>query len=124
MFQLIFGDHDLALKLQFDTEVEDQLIRLVSRDVEANADQEAPSRSDLAEKIVKAITRIVDPATAAPTEKQIKYALGISRELGLRLPADCLKDRAAIAAFLDAHANTYRAQQRKSRVQGSVAKRS
>ena len=120
MFQLVIGDHALSLNLNFDSAVEDQLTLLVSMDVEAGAGSQ---HSTLAELIVEAITAVVDPAAAegSATEKQIRYALLICRELDLRLPRDALRDRLVMAAFLDRYADTFRhSRQRKRRDQSAA----
>jgi hypothetical protein len=122
MFQLVYGNHDLSLNLNFDAAIEDQLTLLVSMDTEANADDGSRPRSPLADLIVEAITAVVDPSAgnSAPTSKQLIYALAICRELNLPLPRDVLKDRAIMAAFLNTWADTYR-RSRRARRQQSVA---
>jgi hypothetical protein len=43
-----------------------------------------------------------------PSEKQVKYAVAIARELSLQIPAAVLQHRDAMTEFLANHAETYR----------------
>ena len=42
------------------------------------------------------------------SEKQVKYAVAIARELSLQIPAAVLQHRDAMTEFLANHAETYR----------------
>lgn len=62
------------------------------------------------------MTAVIDGNVTPPTEKQIKYAVAIARELSLQLTPEVLQFRDAMAAFLTMHAQRYR--QRKSLISG------
>ena len=71
-------------------------------------DSPGSERADLARKITDAICMLLDCHVIPPTEKQLKYAVAIARELSLPLPPEVLQYREAMAVFLSAHAETYR----------------
>lgn len=50
----------------------------------------------------------VDGDVLPPTEKQVKYAIAIARELSLELPSEVLQFRDAMTTFLTIHAEQYR----------------
>lgn len=58
---------------------------------------------------------IVEGQALQPTDKQLKYAISIARELSLQLPPEVLQFRDAMSTFLAIHAEHYR------RVKGYVA---
>ncbi|TXH04510.1 MAG: hypothetical protein E6R07_07545 [Nevskiaceae bacterium] len=102
-FQLVYGDHDFCLPLSFEIDSEERLIALIS-----NADPGSTSHRNLSVRITDAITAAIEFTVIRPTEKQLKYAIGIAQELNLALPADALQHRDAMAIFLSRHADTYR----------------
>lgn len=108
MFQLVYGDHDLVLPLALDAVAEERLVDLMSVAAEPGAE-----RADLARRITDAISTLLDCQTTPPTEKQLKYALAIAKELSIAIPPEVLQHRHAMTDFLGAHAQTYR--QRKGR---------
>jgi len=59
-------------------------------------------------RIVDLITALLEGELLPPTEKQLKYAVSIARELSLELPADVLQYRDAMAVFLGTYAEQYR----------------
>jgi hypothetical protein len=105
-FQLVYGDHELALPLQFELHVEDQLVQLLA----AYASREAGDhvRSELSVRVVDAISAMVEHKVVPPTEKQIKYAVAIARALSLHLSPEVLQHQDAMRQFLTEHADTYR----------------
>lgn len=106
-FQLVYGDHELALSLNFDAHIEDLLVETLGRTT--SSEQEAESlRRGLASRLVDAMTAALEFKVIPPTEKQLKYAIAIARELSLQLPAEVLQYRDAMTAFLAEHANSYR----------------
>ncbi len=54
------------------------------------------------------MTAALELRVIPPTEKQVKYAVAIARELSLQLPPEVLQYRDAMTVFLAEHANTYR----------------
>lgn len=113
MFQLVYGDRELVLPLHFETHVEDQLARLLSGDGRSDASDLKPSR--LSALIVDAITAVVEQRDIPPSDKQLKYAIAIGRELNLELPPEILQDRLAMRQFLDQHAESFRRRSRHHR---------
>jgi len=107
-FQLIYGDHDLVLPLALDAVAEERLIDLMSVAIQPGSE-----RADLARRITDAISTLLDCQVIPPTEKQLKYAVAIARELSLTIPPAVLQYREAMTVFLGTHAQTYR--QRKGR---------
>jgi hypothetical protein len=71
-------------------------------------EQFASLRRALSSRLVDAMTAALEFKVIPPTEKQLKYAIAIARELSLQLPADVLQYRDAMTAFLAEHANSYR----------------
>lgn len=102
-FQLVFGDHDLVLPLALDAVAEERLVDLMSI-----VEEPGSERADLARRITDAISTLLDCQIIPPSEKQIKYAVGIARELGLSIPPEVLQYRTAMNVFLTTHAQTYR----------------
>jgi hypothetical protein len=107
VFQLVYGDRDLTLPLHFRAAVEDHLARLVALE---ETEGDAGHHSRLAALLVDAISRVVDPdcGEPLPTDKQLKYALAVARELGISLPPEVLTGQKAMSVFLNAHAATFR----------------
>lgn len=66
------------------------------------------TRRHLANRIGELIVMVVEGDVQPPTEKQIKYAIAIARELSLELPAEVLQFRDAMTTFLTIHAEHYR----------------
>lgn len=108
-FQLVYGDHDLVLPLALDSVAEERLIDLMSVPV-----SDGNGRADLARRITDAISTLVECQIIPPTDKQVKYAVAIARELSITLSPEVLQYRTAMTVFLGTHAQTYR--QRKGRV--------
>lgn len=102
-FQLIFGDHEIALPLPFEGHIEERLIGLLGKDEDTSI-----SNNELSARIVDVITALIQNQIVPPTDKQLKYAIAIARELSLQLPAEVLQYRDAMKAFLAMHAETYR----------------
>lgn len=102
-FQLVYGDHDLVLPLALDTAAEERLVGLMG-----SGDSPRKGRADLARRITDAIATVVDVNVTPPSEKQVKYAIAIARELSLTLRPEVLQDRTAMTAFLGEHAPAYR----------------
>lgn len=106
-FLLVYGDHELTLPLNFDPHIEDLLVETLGRTT--NSDVEFQSRRrDLSNRLADAITAVLESKVIPPTEKQVKYAVAIARELSLQLPPEVLQFRDAMTAFLAEHANSYR----------------
>lgn len=102
-FQLVYGDHDLVLPLALDAVAEERLIDLLS--IAATPGSEG---GDIARRITDAICTLLDCQIIPPTEKQLKYAVAIARELSLTIPPEVLQYREAMTVFLGTHAQTYR----------------
>lgn len=102
-FQLVYGDHELALPLAFDVDIEDQLAQLIRA-----SEAECHARADLCRRITDLLTALVENNVVPPTDKQVKYAIAIARELSLQLTPEVLQFRDSMGAFLATHAETYR----------------
>lgn len=59
-------------------------------------------------RIRNVITALLEGELLPPTDKQLKYAISIARELSLELPADVLQYRDAMTVFLGTYAEQYR----------------
>jgi hypothetical protein len=92
--------------LSLDAHVEDQLFQLLDQ-IEQAADPEL-ARAKLSARLADGISMVIEAKDLPPTEKQIKYAVAIARELHLELPADVLQLRQAMNNFLEEHADRYR----------------
>lgn len=103
---LVYGDHEIALLLQFEAHVEEKLVHLMDSSVESSTGERI--RRELASRIVDAITSMLETDVIPPSEKQVKYAVAIARELNLHIPAEVLQHRDAMTQFLEDHAQTYR----------------
>lgn len=106
-FLLVYGDHELSLPLHFESHIEDLLVQTLDRPTASEAEAESVRRG-LSSRLVDAITTALELKVIPPTEKQLKYAIAIARELSLQLPPEVLQYRDAMTAFLAEHANTYR----------------
>ena len=105
-FRLIYGDSEFELALPFEEHIEDRLFRVVSKAEPPTAAERG--RNDLARRIVDLITALLEGELLPPTDKQLKYAVAIARELSLELPAEVLQYREAMTVFLGTHAEQYR----------------
>jgi hypothetical protein len=105
-FQLVYGDHEINVPLNFDGHIEERLFRLISQEESAHAAER--SRNYLAGRIVELITSMLEGESLLPTEKQLKYAVAIARELLLELPANVLQNRESMKLFLGTYAEQYR----------------
>jgi len=106
-FQLVYGDHELILPLQFEPHIEDLLVETLGRTTTSETEF-AAFRRELSSRLVDAMTAALEFKVLPPTDKQLKYAIAIARELSLQLPPAVLQHRDAMAAFLAEHATTYR----------------
>ena len=106
-FLLVYGEHELSLPLHFEPRIEDQILSVLGRTFNST-EEEVAIRRGLATRIVDAVTAALDLQVAPPSDKQVKYAVAIARELRLQLSPEVLESRDAMAAFLEQHAKTYR----------------
>ncbi len=106
-FQLVYGDHELTLPLNFEPHIEDLLVETLGRTTISEEQFEA-ARRGLSSRLVDAMTAALEFKVIPPTDKQLKYAIAIARELSLQLPPEVLQYRDAMTAFLAEHANSYR----------------
>ncbi len=104
-FELTYGG-EYSLALHFEPHVEERLLNLIRRDESSEVSDRA--RASIVSRLVDVISMVVEDNALPPTEKQVKYAVAIARELQLELPAGVLQFRDAAAAFLDTHAEHYR----------------
>lgn len=102
-FRLVYGDYELALPLSFDPHAEELLRGLISR-----AEPGSPGHAEVSKKIVDTLTAMVEGNALPPTERQMKYALAICKELGLQLPAEAIQHRDSMAVFLGIHAAEFK----------------
>lgn len=109
-FRLVYGDFEFELTLPFEPHVEERLYHLCQPEPPETADRR---RNELARRVVDLVTALLEGEALPPTDKQIKYAVAIARELSLELPAEVLQYRDAMTVFLGTHAPEYR--QRKAR---------
>lgn len=105
-FRLVSIDHEYQLDLPFEVHVEDRLCQLMGNGDEAALHEK--SRKVLSQRLVDLITAMLDGDLLPPTEKQVKYAVAIARELLIELPPEALRYREAMTVFLGRHAESYR----------------
>lgn len=105
-FQLVYGDSEFQLPLPFEEHVQERLIQVIGRSEPPEVAERA--RNDLARRMVGVITSLLEGELLPPTDKQLKYAISIARELSLELPADVLQYRDAMTVFLGTYAEQYR----------------
>ncbi|GAC1643233.1 MAG: hypothetical protein NVS9B11_12520 [Candidatus Dormibacteraceae bacterium] len=106
-FQLVYGDHELTLPLPFEPHIEDLLLETLGRTTTSETEF-AVLRRELSSRLVDAMTAALEFKVLPPTDKQLKYAIAIARELSLQLPPAVLQYRDAMTAFLAEHAHSYR----------------
>ena len=106
MFQLSYGDFADPLALPLNNHTEERLYQLIC--CGDDHDQSDAGRSVVARRIADLITTMLDGDLLPPSEKQLKYAIAIARELSLELPAEALQYRTAMSVFLATHAPQYR----------------
>lgn len=106
-FLLVYGEHELSLPLHFEPRIEDQILEVLGRSF-TSEEEEIAVRRGLSTRIVEAVTAALDLQGVPPTDKQVKYAVAIARELRLQLSPEVLESREAMALFLAEHATTYR----------------
>lgn len=87
-FRLVSIDHEYQLDLPFEVHVEDRLCQLLGHSDEAELHDK--SRAVLSRRLVDLITAMLDGDLLPPTEKQVKYAVAIARELSIELPPEAL----------------------------------
>lgn len=105
-FRLIYGDSEFELALPFEEHIENRLFQMISSAEPSLAAERG--RNDLARRMVDLITALLEGELLPPTDKQLKYAVAIARELSLELPAEVLQYREAMTVFLGTHAQQYR----------------
>lgn len=101
-FRLVYGDPELALPLPIDPVVGDQLL-----DRLRGAEVDGLSQAELGRRLATAIAQIFCSDPIPPSERQLKYAQSICRELALVLPADCVLSQEAARDFITRHAPDY-----------------
>lgn len=69
----------------------------------------------LAYCVATGVERALDPDLRSPTKHQVDSAAAIARSLCLSLPADALRFRGAMGAFLDRHADVFQQRQAKAK---------
>lgn len=106
-FQLVYGDREFWLPLHFESHIEERLVQVMERG-QAAPDGTDPTCAGLSNRIVEAITALIENNVLPPTDKQIKYAVAIARELSLQLPAEVLQFRDSMTVFLGTHAEKFR----------------
>lgn len=111
-FRLVYGDYELVLPLNFDSTTEDLLVARL------RLAEDPIQQAELAKRVVDSVTTAFYGPTP-PSEKQLKYAASICKELGLPLPADCFQLQDSMRVFISKHAPEY--QRRKGYRPGSQA---
>lgn len=117
MFQLVYGDFEFHLPLPFDGHIEERLFEIISRTEPPQIAER--TRIEFAQQLVGVVTAILEGEVLRPTEKQLKYALAIARELSLELPANVIQYRDAMTVFLGTYAEQYRRQKGFRRTEAS-----
>jgi hypothetical protein len=101
-FRLVYGDLEIALTLPLDAVAGEQLLSRMRL-----AKSSEPVQTELAKRVVVAISGMFDGVVIPPSKRQLKYAQAICDELGLELPEECTRIQDAIRAFITAHAPEY-----------------
>ena len=118
-FRLVYGDSELQLALPFEEHIEERLYQVLGQTEPPQAAERG--RTDLARRIVDLLTALMEGELLPPTEKQLKYALAIARELTLELPSDVLQYRDAMKVFLSTYAEQYRRRKGFAAAKGAAA---
>jgi hypothetical protein len=61
----------------------------------------------LAAHIPRMMFECLDSGLHPPTDKQMSFALGISRELGISIPSDAIRYKDAMSEFISRHVDLY-----------------
>ena len=102
----MYEDSELHLALPFEGHIEERLLHVIGKtEPPITAERD---RNDLARRIVDLVTALLEGELLPPTEKQLKYAVAIAQEHSLELPAEVLRYRETMKAFLGTHAEQYR----------------
>lgn len=105
-FRLVSIDHEYQLDLPFDVDVEVRLYELLSHG--DSPEKAAKAQKILSRRLVDLISAMLAGELLPPTDKQLKYAIGIARELSLEIPPEVLRYRDAMTVFLGQNAAKYR----------------
>ncbi len=105
-FRLLHEESEQYLSLPFEGQVEERLLQVIRGSESPLAADRA--RSELALRMVDLVAALLDGKLLPPSEKQLKYAVAIARELALQLPEGVLQYRESMKLFLDTHAEEYR----------------
>jgi hypothetical protein len=63
----------------------------------------------LAQQLPNILYESLDPGLQLPTERQMAFAIDISRVLGVAIPGDAMRYRDAMAEFIGQHVDLFRA---------------
>lgn len=78
--------------------------------------------SQLAVLLPQLLSESLDSGLHPPTEKQMRFALAISRELGVSIPSDAIRYRDAMSEFLSRHADLFKQRRATQSNSGEAAK--
>jgi hypothetical protein len=65
-------------------------------------------RSRLARQLPIMLYESLDPGLHSPTERQVAFAVAISRVLGIAIPSDAMRYKEAMSEFIEHHAELFR----------------
>ncbi len=110
---LIDADLDLLVEVPMTPDARDALTLQCRRLADERSRSSFEQR--LGDQLAPALTDCLDWDLKPPSSAQITFATSIARQLGVDLPADVLRLRGAMNAYLDKHGETFKQQQQARR---------
>jgi hypothetical protein len=116
-FRLVDDDKEWQVELAIDEVTRDALMLQTLRSSEpAFRDR---FLAQLAALLPQLLSGALDTELRPPTEKQLRFAVAIARELGISIPGDAFRYRDAMGEFLTRHADLFR-QRRAAQTRGAA----
>lgn len=106
---LIDADLDLLVEVPITADVQDSLVLQWRRLEDHHSRKSFELR--LGEQFAPALGQCLDWDLKPPSSAQITFATSIAKQLGLDLPADVLRLRGAMHAYLDKYGEAFKQQQ-------------
>lgn len=104
--RLVDDDKEWTIDIAIDEVTREALMLQTLRSSEA--DFRDRFLSQLSALLPQLLSDSLDSGLHPPTEKQMRFALAISRELGVSIPSDAIRYRDAMSEFLSRHADVFK----------------
>ena len=108
--QLVIQDAEWSLPIRLDDHTQETLLLQLQHAERSGL--VAAFSDQLRERFARALQDAVDRELRLPTDRQMAFASTIARELGLSLPAEALRYRGAMHAFLQRHVDPFNERRR------------